>query len=222
VESKRERDDSEGQMELRMGKLHLVDLAGSETLLGRNVSKEAVAETKRINTSLFALGDVLHALAHNAAVAAKQERLMKASVDSTDSSSVSVMSSTTVGGGRALSSSAMLHVPYLNSKLTHLLKDSLGGNSNTAIIATLCPDIDNYHPTLFTLNFAEKARKVRSKSVINRFEVGDSALQDIVDENHLIRCVMLFCVHYYALMASLTVYLYSLCPLPIFALLQSL
>lgn len=172
-----------------MGKLHLVDLAGSETLLGRNVSKEAVAETKMINTSLYALGDVLHALAHNAAVTARQERAMKASTDTTESTNLSVLSFTTAGGGRISSSGSMLHVPYLNSKLTHLLKDSLGGNANTAIIATLCPDINHYHPTLFTLDFAEKARKVRNKSVINRYEVGDAALLDIMDENHLVKLV---------------------------------
>ena len=67
-------------------KLNLVDLAGSECVGRSGVTGEALQETKFVNKSLSALGDVLGALA--------EKRLR--------------------------------HIPYRNSKLTHLLQDCLG------------------------------------------------------------------------------------------------
>ena len=48
------------------------------------------------------------------------------------------------------------HIPYRNSKLTHLLKTSLGGNSRTALIATISPASSNRTETKNTLRFALK------------------------------------------------------------------
>jgi kinesin family protein 15 len=53
------------------------------------------------------------------------------------------------------------HVHYRDSKLTHLLRDSLGGNSKTSLIATVSPTDDCYPETLATLKFAESAKLVR-------------------------------------------------------------
>ncbi len=64
----------------------------------------------------------------------------------------------------ALTSSRARHVPYRDSKLTHLLKDSLGGNSLTYIIACVSPAGDNFGETLSTLQFAARA-KVSSASL---------------------------------------------------------
>ena len=61
-------------------------------------------------------------------------------------------------------------IQYVNnreSKLTHLLKDSLGGNSNTVIICTLNPNQMAYNETLSTLKFAERAKKIKDKAVVN-------------------------------------------------------
>lgn len=54
------------------------------------------------------------------------------------------------------------HVHYRDSKLTHLLRDSLGGNSKTCLIATVSPTDDCYPETLATLKFAESAKLVSS------------------------------------------------------------
>ena len=60
-----------------------------------------------------------------------------------------------------------VHVHYRDSKLTYLLKDSLGGNSKTSIIATVSPFDVNYQETLSTLNFAQRAKLIKNRAVIN-------------------------------------------------------
>jgi hypothetical protein len=59
------------------------------------------------------------------------------------------------------------YINYRESKLTHLLKDSLGGNSKTVIICTLNPNQMAIKETLSTLRFAERAKKIKNKAVIN-------------------------------------------------------
>ncbi|CAB3400058.1 unnamed protein product [Caenorhabditis bovis] len=58
-------------------------------------------------------------------------------------------------------------IPYRDSVLTWLLKDSLGGNSRTVMIATLSPAADNYEETLSTLRYADRAKKIVNHAVIN-------------------------------------------------------
>ncbi|GMR33816.1 hypothetical protein PMAYCL1PPCAC_04011 [Pristionchus mayeri] len=58
-------------------------------------------------------------------------------------------------------------VPYRDSVLTWLLKDSLGGNSKTVMIATISPASDNYEETLSTLRFADRAKKIVNHAVVN-------------------------------------------------------
>ena len=60
------------------------------------------------------------------------------------------------------------HVNYRNSKLTFLLKDSLGGNSRTNLIANISPGASFCHETLSTLGFARRAKLIkRQKALIN-------------------------------------------------------
>ncbi|XP_034375990.1 kinesin-like protein KIF28 [Arvicanthis niloticus] len=71
----------------------------------------------------------------------------------------------------ALADSAMgkkvLHIPYRDSVLTKLLQSALGGNSQTTLIAALSPADICYEETLSTLRYAERAKKVRNRAVIN-------------------------------------------------------
>ncbi|CAN7985988.1 unnamed protein product, partial [Ixodes hexagonus] len=60
------------------------------------------------------------------------------------------------------------HVPYRDSKLTRLLQDSLGGNSNTIMIACVSPADSNFEETLNTLRYADRARKIKNQPVVNR------------------------------------------------------
>uniref|UniRef100_A0A915BGU3 Kinesin-like protein unc-104 n=2 Tax=Parascaris univalens TaxID=6257 RepID=A0A915BGU3_PARUN len=58
-------------------------------------------------------------------------------------------------------------VPYRDSVLTWLLKDNLGGNSRTIMVATISPSADNYEETLSTLRYADRAKKIVNHAVVN-------------------------------------------------------
>ena len=59
------------------------------------------------------------------------------------------------------------HIPFRDSKLTRLLKDSLGGNSKTLMICTLNPHISAIRETLSTIKFAQRAKMIRNKAIVN-------------------------------------------------------
>lgn len=59
-----------------------------------------------------------------------------------------------------LSEERMQHIPFRNSKLTHLLSTSLGGNTNTSIICNFSPATRNRHETISTFQFASRAKKI--------------------------------------------------------------
>ncbi|KZS16304.1 Kinesin-like protein [Daphnia magna] len=58
-------------------------------------------------------------------------------------------------------------VPYRDSVLTWLLKDNLGGNSKTVMVATISPASDNYEETLSTLRYADRAKRIVCHAVVN-------------------------------------------------------
>ncbi len=63
----------------------------------------------------------------------------------------------------SLSSEKRGHVPYRNSALTMVLKDSLGGNSHAIMVATVSPSAYDYEETLSTLKYADRAKRVRMR-----------------------------------------------------------
>uniref|UniRef100_A0A8I3NU78 Kinesin-like protein KIF15 n=1 Tax=Canis lupus familiaris TaxID=9615 RepID=A0A8I3NU78_CANLF len=65
------------------------------------------------------------------------------------------------------------HVCYRDSKLTFLLRDSLGGNAKTAIIANIHPGSRCFGETLSTLNFAQRAKLIKNKAVVNEDTQGN-------------------------------------------------
>ncbi|KAJ6666435.1 hypothetical protein lerEdw1_000710 [Lerista edwardsae] len=67
------------------------------------------------------------------------------------------------------------HVPYRDSKLTRLLQDSLGGNSQTIMIACISPSDRDFMETLNTLKYANRARNIKNKVMVNQ----DRASQQI-------------------------------------------
>ena len=58
-------------------------------------------------------------------------------------------------------------VPYRNSTLTRILQNALGGNSKTIMICAISPAFLNYEETLSTLRYADNAKKIQNKAVIN-------------------------------------------------------
>ncbi|XP_058143564.1 kinesin-like protein KIF16B isoform X4 [Dasypus novemcinctus] len=121
-----------------VSKIHLVDLAGSERADATGATGVRLKEGGNINKSLVTLGNVISALADLSQDAANP-----------------------------LIKKKQVFVPYRDSVLTWLLKDSLGGNSKTIMIATISPADVNYGETLSTLRYANRAKNIINKPTIN-------------------------------------------------------
>lgn len=67
----------------------------------------------------------------------------------------------------ALSSSTRDHIPYRQSRLTNLLRDSLGGNCKTVMIANIWPEASHLEETISTLKFATRMMRVSNEATVN-------------------------------------------------------
>ncbi|XP_061593550.1 kinesin-like protein KIF1A isoform X7 [Cololabis saira] len=130
--------DSENTAE-KVSKISLVDLAGSERADSTGAKGTRLKEGANINKSLTTLGKVISALAEVDSGPNKNKKKKK--VES--------------------------HIPYRDSVLTWLLRENLGGNSRTAMVAALSPADINYDETLSTLRYADRAKQIRCNAVIN-------------------------------------------------------
>ncbi|XP_015952328.1 kinesin-like protein KIN-5D [Arachis duranensis] len=74
------------------------------------------------------------------------------------------------------------HVPYRDSKLTRLLRDSLGGKTKTCIIATISPSIHCLEETLSTLDYAHRAKNIKNKPEVNQKMVKSALIKDLYSE----------------------------------------
>lgn len=74
------------------------------------------------------------------------------------------------------------HIPYRESKLTRLLRDSLGGKSKTYIIATISPSIQCLEETLSTLDYALRAKNIKNKPEVNQKMMKYAVIKDLCVE----------------------------------------
>ena len=81
-----------------------------------------------------------------------------------------------------------IHVPYRDSRLTFLLQESLGGNSKTAMVATVTTTVDSAAETYCTLAFAAGAKKIKCTAVVNEDTEGD--LKSLLAENERLRAAL--------------------------------
>ncbi|XP_068447753.1 kinesin-like protein KIF1A isoform X20 [Clinocottus analis] len=135
---KRHDADTENTSE-KVSKISLVDLAGSERADSTGAKGTRLKEGANINKSLTTLGKVISALAEVDSGLNKNKKKKK--VEN--------------------------HIPYRDSVLTWLLRENLGGNSRTAMVAALSPADINYDETLSTLRYADRAKQIRCNAVIN-------------------------------------------------------
>ncbi|GER34434.1 kinesin-related protein-like [Striga asiatica] len=74
------------------------------------------------------------------------------------------------------------HIPFRDSKLTRLLRDSLGGKTKTCIIATISPSIQCLEETLSTLDYAHRAKNIKNKPEINQKMMKSAVIKDLYFE----------------------------------------
>ncbi|PRQ43996.1 putative plus-end-directed kinesin ATPase [Rosa chinensis] len=74
------------------------------------------------------------------------------------------------------------HVPYRDSKLTRLLRDSLGGRTKTCIIATVSPAVHCLEETLSTLDYAHRAKNIKNKPEVNQKMMKSTLIKDLYGE----------------------------------------
>ncbi|KAL7837940.1 hypothetical protein AOLI_G00263440 [Acnodon oligacanthus] len=81
-------------------------------------------------------------------------------------------------------------IPYRDSVLTWLLRENLGGNSRTAMIAALSPADINYEETLSTLRYADRAKQIRCNAVINE-DPNARLVRELKEEVHRLKELLL-------------------------------
>ncbi|EAR96121.2 kinesin motor catalytic domain protein (macronuclear) [Tetrahymena thermophila SB210] len=79
-----------------------------------------------------------------------------------------------------------IKVPYRDSCLTKILCNALGGNSKTLMICAISPSNDNYDETLSTLRYADQAKKIKNKAIINESAV-DKLIRELTQENQKLK-----------------------------------
>ncbi|XP_040602050.1 stAR-related lipid transfer protein 9 isoform X3 [Mesocricetus auratus] len=156
-----------------VSKINLVDLAGSERA-DPSYCKNRITEGANINKSLVTLGIVISTLAQNSQVFSSCQSLSSATSSGGDSGIPGTTSGTSSGGGPVRRQS---YIPYRDSVLTWLLKESLGGNSKTIMVATVSPAHTSYRETMSTLRYASNA-----KSIINKPQVNEDANVKLIRE----------------------------------------
>ncbi|DBA96954.1 hypothetical protein WJX77_010368 [Trebouxia sp. C0004] len=95
------------------------------------------------------------------------ERVEMSEVRVNEMTSINQSLSTLITVVASLTEEGRSHIPYRDSKLTHLLQDSLGGNCNTTIIATISPSALAFEETCATLKFADRARNIVNRATVN-------------------------------------------------------
>ncbi|BBN07677.1 kinesin family member 11 [Marchantia polymorpha subsp. ruderalis] len=76
----------------------------------------------------------------------------------------------------------LAHIPYRDSKLTRLLRDSLGGKTKTCIIATVSPSVHCLEETLSTLDYAHRAKNIKNKPEVNQKMMKSALIKDLYGE----------------------------------------
>eukprot|EP00116_Pleurobrachia_bachei_P002640 sb/3462902/ len=128
--------------------INLVDLAGSERAGSTGAAGDRLKEGAAINQSLSTLGNVIAALADQAAETKGKKSM----------------------------------VPFRDSALTKLLKNALGGNSKTVMMAAVSPADINYEESLSTLKFADRVKRIKTQASVNESPT-EKLIRELREEN---------------------------------------
>lgn len=147
---------------VRMSKLHLVDLAGSERVfkklgLSSSISSQFDHADNQITTEARYINRSLSYLEQ--VIIALHER----------------------------AKGTRIHIPYRNSMMTSILRDSLGGNCRTVMMANMSPNLENEEETLSTARFAQRCAKLVNEMRVNEVVDLNTMVQKLSSENHLLK-----------------------------------
>jgi len=146
---------------VRMSKINLVDLAGSERYAMLRPFERAAVALSALLFSLLSLCRLFPLFTH-VYVRYKTHQMAQFSEQRIKELTSINQSLSALGNCiSALTGKAKTHIPYRNSKLTRLLQDSLGGNCRTMFIVTVSPSHSCCDETVSTLQFADRAMRVR-------------------------------------------------------------
>lgn len=154
--------------------------AGSGPGAGDGGLKQREREMAKINTSLSALGAVIKALATRS----ERERALGHAGDGAHTGRQGAAKQSAGAGGTSSTANSGDFIPYRNSVLTWLLKDCLGGNSVTTMVATVSPSDSCHSESLSTLKYAESVKRIVNHSKQNKREVSQDteAFQRLIAE----------------------------------------
>ena len=162
----------------KKSKICLVDLAGSERVESSGVTGARLRETAAINKSLSTLSEVIKALAQrDREQSGEEHRQQRRNSSSGGGGTAADGPGTADGAAQASVSSSDGHgvvrtshlviVPYRNSVLTRLLREVIGGNSKTVMLAAVSPTDASYRESLATLRYVQRAKQIRVRAVVN-------------------------------------------------------
>eukprot|EP00474_Spongospora_subterranea_P000360 CRZ00818.1 hypothetical protein [Spongospora subterranea] len=134
-------DKSTGSVKEKISRVHLVDLAGSERQTKTKAHGSRLKEASEINKSLVTLGRVISALSEAGPIRRNQNSSPRQNS----------------------------HIPFRDSTLTWLLKNSFGinGNARTMLLCTISPRSSDYEETLGSLRYAARAKRIITTAVCN-------------------------------------------------------
>ena len=140
---------------LRKAKLSFIDLAGSEKInKEEEMGVKHMQELRNINLSLTTLGKVIQILGKPSSLANSHSQHL-----------------------------VIPHVPFRDSKLTRILQDSLGGNTQTYLICNIAPIESSIEESISTLKFADRAKEVMQMVKKNEYSAKDDvAVQKLQKE----------------------------------------
>jgi len=147
-------DKDSGLTAEKVSKISLVDLAGSERAESTGAKGTRLKEGANINKSLTTLGKVISALSENSSNPNVNDKKKKKKGE---------------------------FIPYRDSVLTWLLRENLGGNSKTAMLAAISPADINYDETLSTLRYADRAKQIMCKAIVNE-DSNAKLIRELKDE----------------------------------------
>lgn len=135
--------------------LNMVDLAGSERVAKTGAVGMRMVEGGHINKSLTILTTVINRLVTDLATGGAG------------------------GNGASPTGGPSPFIPYRDSRLTHLLKTALGGNSVTAVLCCITPAVESVNESRSTLQFASRAKKIRNRVHVNEVVSAETRIREL-------------------------------------------